>query len=242
MFTKQQVLDEIIRTAKENGGKPLGMAKFEKETGIKPYDWKKFWPRFGDAQKEAGFDPNQLQNSYDDEFVIKKMVSLMRKLGKFPAHGELRIARNNDPEFPSSGSLFDSKEQKIKLATKILEWSKKQTGCEDIMELCEKVLEKQNNHEDFKNADNSNEVGEVYLFKSGKYYKIGKTFDTVRRGSEIRIQLPEKIDLVHSIQTDDPSGVETYWHRRFEAKRMNGEWFNLNAADVKAFKRWRRIV
>ncbi len=83
--------------------------------------------------------------------------------------------------------------------------------------------------------------GFVYLFKSGRYYKIGKTKDMVRRGTEIRIQLPEKLDLIHSIQTDDPSGVEAYWHRRFDEKRMNGEWFDLNSADIRAFKRWRRI-
>ena len=85
-------------------------------------------------------------------------------------------------------------------------------------------------------------LGEVYLFKSGRYYKIGKTNDTVRRGKELRIQLPEKCILIHSIKTDDPSGIETYWHGRFEEKRLNGEWFNLSPTDIKAFKNWRRII
>ena len=49
-------------------------------------------------------------------------------------------------------------------------------------------------------------------------------------------------DLIHSIKTNDPSGIEAYWHKRFEAKRMQGEWFNLSSADIKAFKRWRRIA
>jgi hypothetical protein len=48
---------------------------------------------------------------------------------------------------------------------------------------------------------NGNErVGEVYLFKHGRHYKIGKTYDTVRRGSEIRVQLPETMNLIHSIR------------------------------------------
>ena len=166
----------------------------------------------------------------------------IRKLSKFPAHGELRIEKNHDPEFPSSGSLFDTKERKQKLARKIIEWCNGKNNYEDVVRLCEPVLEELGNKEDVDSASESRSLGEVYLFKSGRYYKIGKSNDTVRRGSELRVQLPERTDLIHSIKTDDPSGIEAYWHKRFETKRMNGEWFNLSSSDIKAFRRWRRIV
>ncbi len=242
MSNKQDILNAIRQSAKENEDIPLGVSRFEKETGIKKYHWQKYWAKFGDAQKEAGFVPNQFKSAYSDKFIIKKMIILIRKLKKFPTPAELRIEKNNDPEFPNTKTLFETKEQKYNLATTIIEWCKEESGYDDIIKFCTPIL---GESKKIKNLDGGNvcqTLGEVYLFKSGRYYKIGKTNDTVRRGSEIRIQLPEKMDLIHSIKTDDPSGIEVYWHRRFESKRMNGEWFDLNAAEVKAFKCWRRII
>jgi Meiotically Up-regulated Gene 113 (MUG113) protein len=80
-------------------------------------------------------------------------------------------------------------------------------------------------------------IGFAYLLKATKYFKVGRSSSFERRSRELAIQLPEKAEAVHVIRTDDPVGIELYWHRRFESKRKNGEWFELNAQDVKAFKR-----
>lgn len=72
--------------------------------------------------------------------------------------------------------------------------------------------------------------------KSGEFYKIGRSNAAGRREYEIGIQLPEKIKLVHEIRTDCPTTLEGYWHNRFAAKRKNGEWFDLDATDVRAFR------
>lgn len=239
MFTKQDIINAIQKAANENGGVPLGRGRFERETGIKPYDWGKYWAKFGDAHREAGFDPNTLNAAYDIEFILERYVALIKELGRFPTSGDLRVKSNSDPDFPSTNTMrrFGNKQE---IAQKILDFAIEKGYC-DVTILCEKVIEtyKESEEED---SDARPDVGEVYLFKSGRYYKIGKTNDTVRRGNEIRIQLPEKMDLIHSVKTDDPSGVESYWHKRFETKRMQGEWFDLSSADIKAFKRWRKII
>jgi hypothetical protein len=80
-------------------------------------------------------------------------------------------------------------------------------------------------------------MGYVYLVKMGRYYKIGMTNSVGRREYELNLQLPERAELVHVIPTDDPAGIEEYWHKRFAAKNTNGEWFSLDALDVAAFKR-----
>ncbi len=79
-ISKQDILNAIRQTAKENGGKSLGKGRFEKQTGITEHEWSMYWARFGDAQKDAGFIPNQLQAAYTNDFLIEKMIGLIRKL------------------------------------------------------------------------------------------------------------------------------------------------------------------
>ena len=75
------------------------------------------------------------------------------------------------------------------------------------------------------------------MLKMGKHYKIGRTNSVGRRERELAMQMPERAKTVHTITTDDPVGIEAYWHRRFEDKRTQGEWFLLDASDVRIFRR-----
>jgi hypothetical protein len=97
---KQYILEEIKRTAKANGGKPLGQARFCAMTGIKEFDWRgKYWENFGDAQQEAGFERNRKQ-------VLEKFVALMREPKRFPTEAALQMKRLSDMAFPNSKAFL----------------------------------------------------------------------------------------------------------------------------------------
>jgi len=83
-------------------------------------------------------------------------------------------------------------------------------------------------------------VGYVYLKYSPslRLYKIGKADDPVKRGVGISLLLPEDLISKHHIKTDYPYPLEKYWHQRFRAKKKKqGEWFDLDADDIKSFKK-----
>lgn len=114
---------------------------------------------------------------------------------------------------------------------------------EDVLPFCENGLANQSASEGGMRAGKV-EVGYVYLLRHGsrREYKIGRTNNPIRREGEIGVELPQKLEPIHVITTDDPAGIEAYWHRRFAEKRLKNEWFALTPIDVSAFKRWRRIV
>ena len=237
-FSKEKIIEELKRTAKENGGKPLGNVRFSKETGISQNQIYKYWPSFNAAQLEVGFTPNSLQMAYKNEFLVESITKLIKEIGKFPTRANLTMRRHQDENFPSPDT-FRRLGNKEFLISSVLQYAREK-GFSDVIAICEadiKEVSEENKVDEVQNL----RIGEVYLFKHGKYYKIGRTNDAVRRGTELRIQLPEELVLIHSIKTDDPSGVEYYWHRRFESKRMNGEWFNLDSNDLKSFRRWKKI-
>jgi Meiotically Up-regulated Gene 113 (MUG113) protein len=63
-----------------------------------------------------------------------------------------------------------------------------------------------------------------------KRYKIGKADIVERRTRQIAVQLPEGLELVHPISSDDACGIDASWHRRFAENRRGGDWFELTAA------------
>jgi len=237
IMDKDFILEQIKSIASQNGGQPLGVGAFEKATGIKPSDWSgRYWARWGDAILEAGFQPNKMNASYDETFLLEKFVSLIRELQKFPVRNEVKLKCRSDKSFPSYNVFTNRWGKKSDCAKIIKSYCERKGGLEDVIKICLPHIKSEANFSD-DNEQNIPSLGYVYLLKSGKYYKIGYSNNPDRRLYEIGIQLPEKVDHIHSIETDDPSGIEAYWHTRFREKRLHGEWFDLKPSDIRIFRR-----
>ena len=235
MITKDHIISEIRRTA--SGGFPLGRQRFEKETGIKESDWSgRFWTRWGDAVREAGFKPNTLQDALPEKRLLQSLVALIRELGHFPTSADLRMKARQDPEFPSHNT-FNRLGRKAERARRVVEFCATHGDLDDVADLAAPFAASSPPADADADDDQVETFGFVYLMKSEKYYKIGRSVSAEKRAYEIQLQLPEELKLIHKIKTDDPVGIEKYWHDRFKDKRKGGEWFELSVNDVKTFKR-----
>lgn len=165
-----------------------------------------------------------------------KFVELMRELGRFPVEADIRMRARVDKNFPSH-TAFNRIGLKADRLKSVIEYCKKHEDHDDLLLICSSLQISSPVHANTLPKEEA--LGFVYLMKSGRYFKIGKTNAVGRRERELAIQRPDKASCVHKIGTDDPSGIEGYWHKRFAAKRKNGEWFKLSATDVLAFKRRR---
>lgn len=238
---REEIIAELQRTAKENGGKPLGVSRFEQATGIRPYDWQRYWARFSEAQRDAGFEPNKLVASFTDEHLFVRAADLARELHKFPTAQEMRIKRHSDPDFPNA-KVYERLGNRNQLVARVAAYCHEHDEYTDVAALLEPLVVEKANDDAAASSEHETSYGFVYLVKGHPgEYKIGRTNLVDRRLSELGATASIEQSLVHEIKTDDPAGIEAYWHRRFQNKRMKGEWFKLTAADVKMFRRWKRI-
>jgi hypothetical protein len=239
LIPKDSLIAEIKRTASENGGPPLGEGAFRRETGIPQSSWRGvYWRNWGDALQESGFAANKKSEPFDRSYLILSLAELTRKLGHFPTKADTLLEKRINERFPGVMAILrlGTHEQRLEfvrgLAAENAEWR-------DLLAL----LPQPNRLDPMSHEVQQEETedGFVYLallkVGSEKGYKIGKTKLVERRRDQISVQLPEDLQLIHSIKTDDPTAIERYWQARFADKRSKGEWFRLTRTDVNAFRR-----
>ena len=80
-------------------------------------------------------------------------------------------------------------------------------------------------------------AGYVYLIASDTgYYKIGRTNNPENRLATFAVKLPFHVEYECLIACPDMRALERSLHRKFEHKRVNGEWFALDADDIAIIK------
>jgi hypothetical protein len=227
--SREEIVNEIRRLAATNNGQPPGRRLFRRRTNIHPAEWQGvYWAIWSDALKEAGFQPNLKTEKLDEEFMLIKLAEACRHFEKFPSILELRLYRMSDREFPDVTTYVRHFGSPNLWPSHLALWAEKSGDLEvlriarDLCDLHASVVR-----------------GVVYLLKSGANFKIGRSNDLMGRLSQLRTGQSGALVLVHTIATDDPPGIEAYWHRRFAARRIKGEWFKLDSADVSSFKRRR---
>jgi len=227
VISREEILAEIQKFVAANNGAIPGERTFRAATRIKESAWKgKHWVRWTDAVREAGFDPNSLNQKIPDENILERLAGYITNLGHFPVRDEINVQARAAPDFPVWQTIRKRYGGMPQTAAALLEFSRK-TGNTVLAKLCEARLA----HEAVKpkhGADVQRETavkaGFVYLKYSPslRLYKIGKANNADKRGAGISLLLPEDLVPKHEIRTDCPYILEKYWENRFRAKK-NGD-------------------
>lgn len=234
---KDQIIAEIRRLT-ELRGTPPGYKAFVTETGITEGAWRgKYWARWGDALTEAGYAANEWTGRSDLDALLGGLAKACRHFGYYPTKSELTLLRNQDPTMPNPAALFRNYGGRAQVIAALRAYASERPDLADVCQMLPDEPQPQPQAPTLPSTSAKAKEGHVYLIKSGDFYKVGRSDDLERRVKEIRIALPDKAELVHAIRTDDPPGIEAYWHKRFADSRANGEWFKLSPAEVAAFRK-----
>ena len=231
--SKEKIVAEYNRLVRERGGRLIGERIFTRETGLSRHYWQGgLWRSWSAFQADAGHEPNSATGKTSDDILLRRFAELALERNEIPSEADLMLKRKEDPSFPAKATYrrWGSRDA---LLSKVAEYCEREGQFATVLGLLRQGVSS--------GLDRRIEAGRiagfVYLLRSGKNYKLGRTNAVGRRLRELAIQLPQKPDTVHVIETDDPEGIEQYWHRRFAGKRQGGEWFALDAVDLAAFKR-----
>ena len=151
----------------------------------------------------------------------------------------------NNPLFPND-RVIGRRLNRSELIEMLVKFCVTNDGYDDISAILKSIpraAKKRDVEADQLSPSETNDSGYVYMIRAQGAHKIGCTRAPYRRAAEIANQSASGAELLHLISTDDPEGIEKYWHGRFSAKRLNGlnkqsgEWFALTAEEVRAFKK-----
>jgi hypothetical protein len=246
-ISREEILSEIRRFVTSHDGDIPGERTFVNTTRIKQSAWKgKYWVLWSEAVREAGYDPNPMNQKIPNEVMLEKLAAFISELGYFPVRDKINMHARNTPYFPVWQTIMKRYGGMPQTAAALLEFSRK-TGNVALGELCKKRLERETQKRSsvvIAPAKTGAKAGFGYLKYSPslRLYKIGRANNPDKRGVGISLLLPEDLVPKHEIKTDLPYLLEKYWENRFKAKKKQGEWYDLSSEDIEAFKRRREFM
>lgn len=236
-ISKQQVVARIKELASANSG-TVSFDRFLRDMDIpdqrlRQQPWFEGWNAL---LKEVGLQTSDFgkPRTSDDE-VVDSVAEFIKRTGRWPTEDSYAREKKRDPQFPSLKVIRRVKKSG-KLLAGLRAYLLDNPDYEVVRSLA--VAQPSNGVSEDAGGASVEVAGYVYLLRYGRQYKIGFTNSPVRRFREVSVELPDETIQVHAIPTDDPKGIEAYWHRRFASKRVREtEWFTLESADIRAFKR-----
>ncbi len=117
--------------------------------------------------------------------------------------------------------MFDRLGSKNDRIARALEYCRVNAVAADVVAILEAAYIPDGRSEcDSPSAERRVSFGFVYLARGHPgEFKLGRTNLVDRRLAELGAMSPTELTLSHAIKTDDPAGVEAYWHQRFAEKR-----------------------
>lgn len=225
---REFVLSEIRRLTAENGGRVPGAEKFNRITHLSQSYWKgEIWLCWNDAVRDAGLAPNTKTPRLDDDQMLFDLAVAIRKFGHIPTTAELRNYRKS-ARLPAQKTYINHFGGKRAMLIRLKSWVQDRPEWSDVAALLADVSDDE--------PEPPRWTGAVYMMRAGPLFKIGCSRKPEQRTRTVAFGVPAEAVVIHVIETDDPFGVEAYWHRRFADKRARGEWFRLSADEIAAFR------
>lgn len=194
-----------------------------------------YWTTWNEYLAEAELEYSEKSLRMADAEIFEALAKCIKHYGKWPSPMAMRLYSKNVNHLPGYKTL-KLRGDKRTLASQIAIFLVDKPEYADVRQICLSITTESSTKSTI--SDGAIITGYVYLQKHEKgRYKIGCSGSPNRRAREIGLKLPYRVELVHSIPSVAPSALERYWHLRFDNKHIDGEFFKLNADDVKAFKR-----
>ena len=235
-LTQEQIISEYKKLKLKLGRVP-NAREFYSETKVTDYSARVAFGgnAYSKIQSEAGDEPRKFCTNGRKEYEFFEIYGrVVRELNRIPTVADW-MHRKEKPTL--SGYRHKLKINWKQMPLAFIDWAINKSDWEDVVDICTSYCKERKLYSENTEVLTTS-YGYVYLIKANRkgQYKIGKTGSPAGRKSQLSQLDPHDRRYEHVLETNDPCGLENYWHRRFEDKKVSGEIFKLSKKDLKAFK------